>query len=92
MMNKLLDLRKKHKLKQSDVASLLNISQANYSLIESNKINLQLEQAKILSKFYKVPIDYLINENKNIFYLTNNEIKILKEASLILQALDTKKD
>ena len=90
-MNKLLELRKKHKLKQSEVAVLLNISQANYSLIESNKIKLQLEQAKILSSLYKVPIDYLVNNNKNVFSLTDEEIKTLKEASLILQKFDTKK-
>lgn len=81
-------LRIKAGLKQKDLASFLKISQPNYSNYENGKIPLNLEYAKKLSKFYNVPLHFIISQNKNIIFLAKEEYLILKEASDIIEKLN----
>ena len=59
-MKRLKDLREDHDLKQSDVASILGISQQYYQCYESGKNELPLRHCITLAKFYKVSLDYLV--------------------------------
>jgi transcriptional regulator with XRE-family HTH domain len=52
--------RKKRKLTQEDIAKILNISRASYTLYETGKNTPTLENIKILADYYNVPIDYLV--------------------------------
>ena len=89
-MNKLKYLRKKHHLKQSDVAKLLFITQPNYSKYENNQIPLNLEYAKILAEFYKVPITFLFDINDVSIKITIEELKVLSKAKEIIENLEQK--
>lgn len=46
---------------QKDVAEILNISQQQYSLIETGKRELHIEQLKILCEHYKISADYILD-------------------------------
>lgn len=52
-------LRKSVNLSQADIASRLGISRPTYVLIEAEKKELTLSQAKLLSDIYNVPVDAL---------------------------------
>lgn len=63
---KLRDLRKKYNLSQSDLAKILNLSQNAISRYEKGEADPDLETLKKISQFFKVSIDYLLdNEIKN---------------------------
>lgn len=58
MKQKLLErLRKSHNLSQSDIATRLGVSRPTYVLIESEKKEPTISQAKLLSDLYSVPVD-----------------------------------
>ena len=59
-MLRLKDLREDKDLKQSNVASFLNISQTNYSKYELGKINIPINTLKNLALFFNTSIDYLL--------------------------------
>lgn len=88
--NKLRYLRKKNNLKQSDVAELLHITQPNYSNFENNKVNLNLDYAIILSKFYHVSIDYLLGLDSDYILITKREFNQLQKLKNIVMNLEDK--
>ncbi len=66
-MLRLKDLREDKDLKQDEIASILNISQTNYSKYELGKINIPISSLIKLANFYNTSIDYLLgltNESK----------------------------
>lgn len=87
-MNRLKVLRKKHHLKQSDVAKYLRITQPNYSNFENEKIKLNMEYAKLLSKLYKVPVSYIIDDQEDFIFLTKEEFEILKQAQEVIKKIN----
>jgi len=64
-LNKLKKLRTELKLKQSDVAKKIGISQQAYSYIETNQINPSLETANRISEYFNRPIEEIFFNNLN---------------------------
>ena len=54
------NLREDRDLKQRELADVLHVSQNTYSQYETGKIELTAEKLILLSKFYKVSVDYLL--------------------------------
>ncbi|MFV8224722.1 XRE family transcriptional regulator [Christiangramia aquimixticola] len=69
-------LRKKNNFSQAHVASILYISQAAYSLIESSQNGIVVDHILKLSKLYKVTTDYLLTGE-------NNYIKIGRDTGFV---------
>ena len=65
-MLRLKDLREDKDLKQDEIASILNISQTNYSKYEFGKINIPVNSLIKLSSFYNTSIDYLLGLTNEI--------------------------
>ncbi|MCI8345843.1 MAG: helix-turn-helix transcriptional regulator [Clostridia bacterium] len=64
-LKRLRDLREDADLKQSDIAKILNITRQQYGLYEIGRRDLPIEFLKVLSQFYNVTSDYILE-------LTNN--------------------
>ncbi|MDY2734892.1 helix-turn-helix transcriptional regulator [Intestinibacter sp.] len=56
-MNKLRELRHQKKMKQSEVAKIVGISQQAYSYFELGLSKPSLDTAKRIADFYKKPIE-----------------------------------
>lgn len=56
-------LRELKRLNQKDIADILKIKQQQYSLIETGKRELHIDQLIILCKFYNISADYIIGLN-----------------------------
>lgn len=67
-LKRIRDLREDHDLKQIDLAKILQISQAQYSRIESGENEITLDSLIRLAHFYNVSTDYIlgITNTKNI--------------------------
>ena len=59
-MYRLLELRTDRDFYQKDVAKFLNITQRNYSYIETGKSDIPTYVLIKLSEFYNVSVDYLL--------------------------------
>lgn len=59
--NHLRDLREDRELSQADVAAVLGVAQNTYSQYETGKIDLTAPVLILLSDFYAVSIDYLLD-------------------------------
>lgn len=66
MFNRIRDLREDKDLYQKDLAKVLNITQAQYSRIETNENQLSYEGLIKLATFYNTSVDYILG-------LTNNK-------------------
>ena len=95
--DKIFDLRKKSKLSQEQLAEKLNVTRQTISNWELNETSPDLNQAKELSKIFKVSLDDLSgNDVKSIFVekMNNTErlasiaIKMFGIAFLILFIID----
>lgn len=74
---RLADLRKDRGLKQVELAKFLNISQRNYSHIESGDYDIPSEVLIKLCLFYKVSADYILGlTDTKTPYMQNKELKI----------------
>lgn len=60
MKNRLKDLREDADLTQTQIASLLNISQVAYSYYEIGKRSIPLELLCKLADYYNTSIDYIL--------------------------------
>ena len=57
-------LRTRKKLKQDDIASVLNLSRAQISNLEAGRRNVTLKQLEKLCEYFKVDITYfMLSEN-----------------------------
>lgn len=63
-LKRLRDLREDLDLKQSDIASFLNVTQQAYSRYEQGIREIPLKSLIQLSDFYNVSVDYLVGETK----------------------------
>lgn len=59
-MNRLRDLREDKDLYQKDIANILNITQRNYSYIETKQSDIPTEILKKLALFYNTSTDYIL--------------------------------
>lgn len=71
LANNLRFLRKKHKLTQDDLSSLLNISRQAYSNYETSKRTPDLDSLLHISRFYRISIDELVLDNLQSTYHTS---------------------
>ena len=60
-MNRLKDLRKEKNVLQIDMAKILKMSQNGYSQYETETNDIPTPILKILSNYYNVSIDYILN-------------------------------
>ena len=60
MYRRIRDLREDRDLKQSDLAALLNCTQACNSNYENGKRDIPSEVLRTLADFYNVSVDYLL--------------------------------
>lgn len=72
-MNRLLELRTDRDLYQKDIANFLNITQRNYSYIETGKSDIPTQILVDLAVFYNTSVDYILGIT-NVFtpYPRNN--------------------
>ena len=86
---KLKKLRTEHRLTQSEVADILNISRAAYSMYENKKRQLNYEALCTIADYYKVSLDYLFDRT-DIRELT--KVQSITESTLLLEyrALDVR--
>jgi len=85
-LQRIKDLREDRDLYQKDLANLLNVSQAQYSRIETGENEITLDSLIRLARFYNVSTDYILgltNEKKPYskkwicFFVTKKEMLIL---------------
>ena len=84
--NKILELRKKEKLSQEELAEKVNVTRQTISKWELNETTPDIIQAKELSKIFKISLDELTdNDIKSIMEekISNTE----KLAGLVLKVL-----
>ncbi len=62
------ELREDHDKKQSEIAEVLNTTQANYSYIENGIANLKAEEIRKLCLYYGVSADYILELPENLKY------------------------
>lgn len=58
--NRLLQLRKEARLKQSELAQILNTTQRRISHLESGKVEPDLITLVAIAKYFNVTLDYLV--------------------------------
>lgn len=58
-LKRLKDLREDNKLKQEDIAKILNTTRQQYSLYELGKRTIPIDLLNKLSNFYNTSIDYI---------------------------------
>lgn len=81
---KLLELRKKNNLTQSEIAQKLFMSQNCYSSYENGRTEPNIETLCNLADYYNVTLDYLVGRdyNNEIGYLNEqqkNAVKIIQQ-------------
>lgn len=60
MYERIRNLREDKDLSQTQIAKILNISQATYSRYESGRLDIPSEVLIALSKFHNVSVDYIL--------------------------------
>lgn len=57
---RLKEIRENHQLTQLEIANYLHIKQNTYSQYENEQRQIPIEMLILLSKFYKVSVDYIL--------------------------------
>ena len=60
MYKRVRELREDNDYTQKQIATILNMTQSNYSFIEIGKQDLHANELKKLALFYKVSADYIL--------------------------------
>ena len=91
---KLKDLRKSKRLKQKDIAKMLNVAESTYCGYEKETSEPTLDTLCKLADFYNVNLDYLIGRNVNIDNQYTNEqqtaINLLTQLDSIYLSMTTR--
>jgi transcriptional regulator with XRE-family HTH domain len=69
---KLLQLRNQHRLSQTEIADVLDVSQNAYAKWEADKCKPSADNLLKISQYYKVDIIELLNDNEKINVSSNN--------------------
>ena len=64
-LKRLKDLREDHDLSQERISKILKISRPQYSLYETGKRDIPLDLLRILAKYYKTSIDFIVGDTNN---------------------------
>lgn len=64
-MYRIRDLREDMDLSQSEIAKVIKTTQQQYSKIENGKSDISGEKLILLSKYYKVSVDYILGISDN---------------------------
>lgn len=74
-------LRTRKKLKQDDIASVLNLSRAQISNLEAGRRNVTLKQLEKLCEYFKVDITYfMLSEN------TDECLDLIEKARILFES------
>lgn len=66
--------REQNKLKQQDLADILNITQRAYSFYETGRSEPKIDILLKIAEFYKIPLDVLVGRQYgNTFNVNNNK-------------------
>lgn len=77
--SKIIELRESHDLTQKELADKININRSVLNRIEKGTRPVRDEELKSFAKFFNVPTDYLLGENRvNQPYLSEEQEKMLK--------------
>lgn len=79
-MSKIKVLREAHGLTQEELGEILNVKRAVISKYENGTVKPSLDVLKILSNYFKVSIDYLVDNNAPktpMYHLVNEESKLI---------------
>jgi transcriptional regulator with XRE-family HTH domain len=69
---KIKQLREMRGFSQQVVADHLQMTQANYHKLESDKSEIRLDYIEKLAEFYKVPITDFLSTDRHVFNIQNN--------------------
>lgn len=89
MKNYLKSLREDREIKQSELASVLKISVAQYSRIENNVSIMSVNQAIILADYFQVSLDELVGREVKM-QINSSEYSVLLKAAKIIEGLKQK--
>jgi len=56
---KLRELRESHKLRQEDIAKIINVQRNTYNQYENNKRRIDIDNLGLLADYYKISLDKL---------------------------------
>lgn len=84
---RLKQIRKERKLKQKDIATILNVDRSTYSGWETGKDTIPLRKLFKLSNFYNLSIDYLTGLSKKSNYIYMSDFIDLKSVGKNLKKL-----
>lgn len=84
---RLKQIRKERKLKQKDIATILNVDRSTYSGWETGKDTILLRELFELSNFYNLSIDYLTGLSKKSNYIYMSDFIDLKSVGKNLKKL-----
>lgn len=84
---RLKQIRKERKLKQKDIATILNVDRSTYSGWETGKDTIPLRKLFELSNFYNLSIDYLTGLSKKSNYIYMSDFIDLKSVGKNLKKL-----
>ena len=65
MSHRLKVIRRMRGYTQNEVARVIDVTQRTYSKYETGELSIKISQLDLLSKFYKVSVDYLLGLNSN---------------------------
>ena len=78
IVERLVELRKEHHLKQIDIAQLLNVSQQVISNIERGVTMPDVEQLKVLADTYMISLDQLVGRDFTVGETDEVESQIIR--------------
>lgn len=89
-MNRLKELRTKHKLTQQEVADLVGVTRRGYQKWEKGESSIKADKAQILADFFGVPVPYLLgyHEETLTFKFPNDEDGFYKETQKPIDMAD----
>ncbi|WP_445123120.1 helix-turn-helix domain-containing protein [Streptococcus suis] len=89
-MNRLKDLRTKHKLTQQQTADIAGVTRRGYQKWESGESSIKADKAQILADYFGVPVAYLLgyHEETISFTFPNDDEGFYKETQKLIDIAD----
>ena len=90
-MNNLKELRKKHRLTQTELASFIGITQNTYSYWENDKVKIDNISLNKLADYFNVSVDYILGRNnilkEPVKQTTDSSLNLSENQNQLLQLL-----
>lgn len=74
-LKRLKDLREDNDLSQEEVSKVLKITRPQYSLYETGKRDIPVDLLRILARYYRTSIDYIVGDTNVIDRYPENRKK-----------------